>query len=486
MDQLLAYFRERDEKQQDEARQREEKLRDEAKQHQEEFLELCKQLSKLIREERNKLIELQPSTKQEVFAVGSSPCKLDCKFCSSKHWDADCPFRTKLCSTCNIIGHKAGHWISARAFKKRYKQQSSRKERRKQQLSQKEVISVCTTKQGRLRIVRPRINGMHLSLRHDTGTRWVIISRSNWQRIGSPKPSRPRARAVSITGHPVNILGYFSAIIELTDRMGVVDCYVAANELNIFDSSAIDTLELWELPISTHCDSITTTQTHLAKEGSTVNKEQLAINAANSTSTDGPPASNRKQRTSQTGQKLHQNSLAGNHQANTRPGSRQVFLTALGSSHRQQVRLRGKQTCHSPRDSETTSQGTPSSIPNEGGNTRKVLLARISKHIESFTRRRRNSTVNSKASAKEGLHTSSTPKPWNWQTASPATLVHSYMPIVSPSPSQPAEDLLRPDSNLSNDTDIFEDAFEQLPEHQASQGTTEAPPKHRYYIAGHV
>ena len=231
----------------------------------------------LIREEESRLIENQPTTKQEVFAVGSGSCKWDCKYCGDKHWHTDCPFRTKLCSSCNIIGHKKGYCVSAKAFKDRYKQRTT----------QKEVISAIWSKQPqkpRYKTVSPRINGELVTLKHDSGSTWVIISRSNWQRIGSPRLSQPQASAISASGNPVNILGYFSAVVELKDKSGTVDCYVASHELNLFGNSALEGLELWEQPASAYCDSITTTQPPPTEEGSTVNKEQPTVNAVTATS----------------------------------------------------------------------------------------------------------------------------------------------------------------------------------------------------------
>lgn len=208
------------------------------------------------REEESKLVEHPQISKQEVFSIGRGPCKWNCRFCGEKHWHVDCPFKTMSCPTCNIIGHKTGHCASAKAFKERSKNRGV----------PNKILSTCTSKQTFRKIVRPLINGVRVCLKHDSGSDWVIISRSNWQRVGSPQLTPLDIQAISASGNNVEVLGYFSATVEMKDKFGIVACYVSPDELNLFGNSAMEALSLWNQPIAAYCDSISSLGDHFANE----------------------------------------------------------------------------------------------------------------------------------------------------------------------------------------------------------------------------
>jgi transposase InsO family protein len=110
------------------------------------------------------------------------------------------------------------------------------------------------------------MNGTTVSLKHDTGSDWLIISKTNWQRIGAPKLSTASAEAICASDKPVQFLGYFSAVVELKNNAAVVNCYVAPHELNLFGASILEALELWDKPVTAYCDSVTLKRPQPAEE----------------------------------------------------------------------------------------------------------------------------------------------------------------------------------------------------------------------------
>lgn len=216
------------------------------------------------REEESKQVEYQPEIKQEVYAIRRKPCTLKCHFCGDIHWHVDCPFKEVVCSTCKLIGHKTGFCTSAKNFKERNLNKRPFKTQAK--VNSGTIHSTNTHKRAFRKWVRPKINGVRVSLKHDSGSDWLIISRQNWERLGSPKLSHPKTHAVSASGDSVEVIGLFSATVEINNNFGIVDCYVSSQGLNLFGNSALEALQLWDQPISAYCDAVSLDQQELSEE----------------------------------------------------------------------------------------------------------------------------------------------------------------------------------------------------------------------------
>ncbi|XP_011883811.1 PREDICTED: uncharacterized protein K02A2.6-like, partial [Vollenhovia emeryi] len=191
----------------------------------------------MVRDEESKVIENQPSTKQEeIAAVASKPRGSipKCRMCGDTHWHRDCPFISKTCGSCSATGHKTGFCKSVRDFNERNKKRG------------KEPTTVV------------HINGIGVVLKHDTGSEWTIITEKDWKRCGSPKLLPSKETATSASGGAIESLGSFSAVIELKGRIGIVPVHVTKRNLSLFGNNALEALELWDQPITTYCDSIET------------------------------------------------------------------------------------------------------------------------------------------------------------------------------------------------------------------------------------
>jgi hypothetical protein len=178
--------------------------------------------------------------------------------CKGFHFHVNCPFKDKQCSECHQKGHKQGFCAKAKAFE-------NKAWRRPPTVAKTNVDEVVTSKSGR-KFVRPFINGTRVHLKHDSGSDWTLISERNWQRIGSPKLTPSAMEAVSATGNAVSNKGYFSAVIELKGIVGVTDVYVSNNGLNLFGNNTMEALDLWKLPITAVCDSISEVHATISNE----------------------------------------------------------------------------------------------------------------------------------------------------------------------------------------------------------------------------
>ena len=104
--------------------------------------------------------------------------------------------------------------------------------------------------------MEPLIAGKPLRLLLDSGSDWTIVSKVNWISLGSPRLTACEEQAVSASGDPVKILGKFTARLKLHGREGTGSCYVADSQLNVLGSDWMESLGLWNVPISSVCNSV--------------------------------------------------------------------------------------------------------------------------------------------------------------------------------------------------------------------------------------
>jgi hypothetical protein len=168
-----------------------------------------------------------------------------CRLCTGFHFHRECPYKDKRCYDCNEVGHQKGSCQSAKDFK----------DKMKKKRGDVKVDKVETKKSAR-KFVRPRINGVQVTLKLDTGSDWTIISSKNWTKVGQPRLSPATVTAVSASGDTVSNLGYFSAVCDLNGVTSVTDVYVSKEGLNLFGNGAMEALDLWNTPISAVCSSI--------------------------------------------------------------------------------------------------------------------------------------------------------------------------------------------------------------------------------------
>ena len=209
----------------------------------------------VILEKERKHLEQRPSYKQEVYAVVKEQKPLKCHFCDGYHRHAECPYKEKICEACKSKGHQNGHCEHAKQYLAR-----------RQRNFKTPMVSETKSAKSARKFVKPKINGVWVSMKHDTGSDWTLISVGNWKRIGEPKLQSASATAMSASGGTVETKGLFSAVIELNGTVGIADVYVSTQGLNLFGNVTMEALNLWDTPISAIVSSISESHSQLSKK----------------------------------------------------------------------------------------------------------------------------------------------------------------------------------------------------------------------------
>lgn len=166
-------------------------------------------------------VNLQPSAPetQDVLSV-SRPQRPQrppgpCPFCGVMHWAKDCPCKDKECTDCKQKGHNKGFCDAAKRFLERRTKRTAR-------------THAVNNKKSARKYVKLLINGVLVSLKHDSGSDRTFIDVKNWTKIGKPRLEPLESDAVSATEHIVKCRGKFSAVVEVKDQPIVVhDVYVS-------------------------------------------------------------------------------------------------------------------------------------------------------------------------------------------------------------------------------------------------------------------
>ena len=114
--------------------------------------------------------------------------------------------------------------------------------------------------QSKRRFCVPKINGTPVKLQHDTGSDWTVISRTNWEAVGSPQLTPCKRQAISASGEAVKLLGIFKARLHIHGRGADGVCYVSAADCNVLGADWIDRLDLWCVPIPAYCHTISSSK----------------------------------------------------------------------------------------------------------------------------------------------------------------------------------------------------------------------------------
>ncbi|XP_055903103.1 uncharacterized protein K02A2.6-like [Eupeodes corollae] len=175
-----------------------------------------------------------------------------CWGCGGMHFAADCSFKNHQCPSCKRTGHKEGY-CSCFA-KANTNQQSSRPKGKSNKRQRKSnVVAVNTLQKANRKFIEVHINGLALNLQLDTGTDVTILSKNNWEQLGSPKLflDNNSESVIDAQGRIITMLGSFIADVKLDDKTSKLSCRVAdLPNLNLFGINWIDEFRLWDQPFS--------------------------------------------------------------------------------------------------------------------------------------------------------------------------------------------------------------------------------------------
>lgn len=174
-----------------------------------------------------------------------------CKFCGGDHWDRDCDYKQKQCSTCFATGHKTGF------CKNVFESQAAEIEKLRRKIDSSSVHQITGKEKNMQRkFVTPTVNGFKLRLQLDSASDITVISSANWHKLGKPSLKRTEISPSSASGDPVHLWGSFSCCMSLNDKKAAGTCYVSAR-LNLLGNDLMTSLGLWNVPLATVCNMIT-------------------------------------------------------------------------------------------------------------------------------------------------------------------------------------------------------------------------------------
>lgn len=196
----------------------------------------------------------QPPTRQSPSSAAGSfgnKASRPCKFCGDGHWDRDCVFKARQCDSCKAVGHKSGFCTTA-AEALRAEIEKLRKYQRR---SEAAVSVVSENARSDRKFLTPRINNRFVKLQVDSASDLTIISANNWQQLGKPSLMPSLVSPGSASGHPVNLWGKFSCVMQANGITASGECYVSAR-LNLLGSDWMTKLGLWDVPLSAVCHQV--------------------------------------------------------------------------------------------------------------------------------------------------------------------------------------------------------------------------------------
>lgn len=195
----------------------------------------------------------KPGTDPSSSKKFSRPCKL----CGGQHWDCDCTFADKRCSSCSAVGHKAGFCTSAlESYQAELKRLRKKCETTvsTNQITENQLVS-------RRKFISPIVNGVRVKLQLDSGSDITIISHGVWKKLGKPTVYDSDVSSSSASGDHVQLRGVFTAMVKLNDKELAAKVYVSSR-LDLLGNDWMTDFGLWDKPLSAVCHNIEVSSQH--------------------------------------------------------------------------------------------------------------------------------------------------------------------------------------------------------------------------------
>ncbi|XP_053698478.1 uncharacterized protein K02A2.6-like [Sabethes cyaneus] len=172
---------------------------------------------------------------------GTNKPRTPCWKCGQMHFVRVCPYQDHRCQECQRIGHKEGYCQCA---------SSNAGRKRKWKQPPAHTKGIYTVKQVAVHHLRKfvpvSINNVTLELQLDCASDITVISEENWIRIGRPQTRSPSQKACTASGQPLELLAE-------------TDCSVSLRGITRSGLDFIERFNLWDIPLSTICCSVTST-----------------------------------------------------------------------------------------------------------------------------------------------------------------------------------------------------------------------------------
>lgn len=216
---------------------------------------------------------------------GKTPPKTPCWYCGGLHYARDCQYKSHECTKCKVVGHKEGYcsskakFVPATASSKSHSKRHHRKSPKTNSISL--VSNIYTSQRKYINVL---INNVPVTLQVDTASDISIISADTWKHIGRPDVITTTHSARNASGEVLQLTSEFKCQITWNQQQISNICYVTdVKDLNLMGINWIEAFGLWDVPINTICNQISTATTsdqfvqELQKDFSDVFSDSLGL-----------------------------------------------------------------------------------------------------------------------------------------------------------------------------------------------------------------
>ena len=121
---------------------------------------------------------------------------------------------------------------------------------RKLKQSRVKITQIDDQEQNVRKYLYVKIQNKKIKMQIDSGLDISIINTQTWKNIGKPTLAR------TVTGRKINFVGEVWLNMNFNNKIKKMKIFVMQNTNNLFGTDAITKFNLWDLPISSFCNSI--------------------------------------------------------------------------------------------------------------------------------------------------------------------------------------------------------------------------------------
>lgn len=202
---------------------------------------------------------------------GEPAPKYPCWRCGAMHFTKDCTFTKHTCKKCSKVGHKEGYcavWnskskgaipktnvITIDGNNSRSAVNSANEHAALLGTADQLSINICQSN-GSRKQVSVKFNNNLIRFQLDTGSDLTIITKRDWELIGSPPLEPVRFNAVDAQNNPMPLLGSFKSAVQLNEMQRIGECFVSATDTNLLGAPWLTLFDLWDKAPTSYCHQV--------------------------------------------------------------------------------------------------------------------------------------------------------------------------------------------------------------------------------------
>ena len=220
------------------------------------------------------MVGAKMTTIQKIHSNATNKPKYPCWLCGDWHFTKECSYTSHKCKDCNKIGHKEGFCSNKKNNSERSSSISNKKHnpetnaasfnKKKNQFSRKSSTSnsksIFFVSEGNInnrKYASVVINNVPVKLQIDSASDITIISTDIWKKIGSPLLNATSHSAKNASQQKLTLTAELTCNISFHNSIGECTIYVSnVPDLNIMGIDLIELFGLWDVPINSICNAI--------------------------------------------------------------------------------------------------------------------------------------------------------------------------------------------------------------------------------------